>query len=723
MTADILAPAVELHRHGRLDEAERLYRAVLAQLPDEPNALHLLGVLLQQRGRSEDAVPLFERALALVPGQPAIHNNYANALKDLGRLDAAAAQYRQAASLDPHFADARWNLGRLLKEQGAKADAVLWFEAASALDPASVELRNELGLALQELDRFAEAAQHYRIAVARAPDQPVLHHNLGNALYRLGDFAAAESSLRQASALRPDLAETALALGNVLKAQGRHDAAIACYRRATVLAPGHAPAWYNLGCVQQALKHHDEAAASFDRALALAPDHAPAFDGRLTARLQGCDWAGYDADVAAVRAGLARGAAPVAPFASLILPLTPAEQLACAHRFVAPSARSPVRPRASGRDRVHLAYVSADFHRHATAFLAAGLFERHDRTRFEVTGISLGPDDGSDIRARLAAGFDRFLDLRGSTDAAIAARLAELGIDIAVDLKGHTKGNRFGVFAHRPAPIQVSYLGYPGTTGAAYIDYVIADPIVLPFDQQPFWAERIVHLPGCYQINDRRRAASPYRPSRAECGLPADGFVFCCFNNVYKLTPAVFGLWMRLLQRVKGSVLWLYRDNADAETRLRRTAAEQQVDPAKLIFAPPMPQAAHLARQELADLFLDTLPCNAHTTASDALWAGLPVLTCRGQSFASRVAASLLVALGADALVTETLAEYEDLALRLAQEPALLAGIRDTLRHRAASAAVFDGEDCRRQLEAAYAEMWRRHRDGEAPQAFRVALR
>jgi predicted O-linked N-acetylglucosamine transferase (SPINDLY family) len=514
-----------------------------------------------------------------------------------------------------------------------------------------------------------------------------------------------------------------VALGNVLKAQDRPEAAIACYRQATVLAPGHAQAWYNLGCVQQALKRHDEAAASFDRALALAPDHAQAFDGRLTARLQGCDWAGYDADVAAIRAGLARGAAPVAPFASLILPLTPEEQLACARRFVAataPPAAPLLRPRAPGRDRIHLAYVSADFHRHATAFLAAGLFERHDRARFEVTGISLGPDDGSDVRARLEAGFDRFLDLRGLSDAAIAARLAGLGIDIAVDLKGHTKDNRFGLFAHRPAPIQVSYLGYPGTTGAPYIDYVIADPIVLPFDRQPFWTERIVHLPGCYQINDPRRAAAPDRPSRADCGLPEDGFVFCCFNNVYKLTPAVFGIWLRLLQRVPGSVLWLYRDNADAETRLRRMAAEQQVDPARLIFARPVPRAEHLARQELADLFLDTLPCNAHTTASEALRAGLPVLTCRGQGFAARVAASLLSALGLDVLVTETLADYEKLALRLAQEPAPLAGIRETLRHGAAPAAVFDGEDCRRQLEAAYARMWRRHCAGAAPQAFRV---
>jgi predicted O-linked N-acetylglucosamine transferase (SPINDLY family) len=722
---EALNQAVALHRQGRLDDAERGYRAVLAQRPDEPNALHLLGVLLQQRGRPQEAASLLERVLAAAPGHAAIHNNYGNALKDLGRLDEAAAQYRHALALDPGFVDANWNLGRLLKERGALAEAVQYFEAALAQDPVSVELLNELGLVLQDLGRFDRATERFRVAAALAPNQPVLHHNLGNALTRLGDFAAAEASLRQALALAPDLAETAVALGNALKAQGRLEAAIECYARASALAPGHVLAWYNLGCVYQALKRHDQAAASFERALALAPDHAQAFDGRITARLQGCDWNSYDTDLAAIEAGLAAGATPVAPFASLILPLSPAAQFACARSFVAATAppQAPIfGPRAPGRNRLHLAYVSADFHRHATAYLTAGLFERHDRAGFEVTGISLGPDDGSDIRRRLETGFDRFLDLGGESEAGIARRISELGVDIAIDLKGHTKDNRFGLFAHRPAPIQVAYLGYPGTTGAPYIDYVIADPIVLPFDQQRYWTERIVHLPDCYQVNDTSRATAPDAPSRAQCGLPAQGFVFCCFNNPYKLTPAVFAVWMRLLHAVPGSVLWLYCDNGDAERRLRATAAGQGVDPVRLVFAGRLAHGEHLARQEAADLFLDTLPCNAHTTAGDALRAGLPVLTCRGESFAGRVASSLLTALGLEELVAGTLAEYEALALRLAREPPLLARLRARLRERAASAALFDGDQCRRQLEAAYREMWRQHRRGEAPRSFRVDL-
>jgi predicted O-linked N-acetylglucosamine transferase (SPINDLY family) len=332
-----------------------------------------------------------------------------------------------------------------------------------------------------------------------------------------------------------------------------------------------------------------------------------------------------------------------------------------------------------------------------------------------------GPDDGSEIRARIARGFDRFLDLRAETDAAIAARLADLDVDIAIDLKGHTKDNRFGIFAQRPAPVQISYLGYPGTTGADYMDYVIADPIVLPMAQQQYWTERIVHLPGCYQVNDGQRRIATESPSRAECGLPEQGFVFCCFNNSYKIAPPVFAVWMQLLQQVPGSVLWLYRDNDDAVRRLRAVAATFGVDPARLVFAGPLPLDAHLARHRRADLFLDTLPYNAHTTASDALWTGLPLVTCRGESFASRVAASLLAALGLDELATDTLDDYAALALRLVRDPVLLADIRVRLGRQAAAAALFEGDHCRRQLEAAYHEIWQHHCRGEAPQRFRVA--
>jgi len=724
MAGEALQQAVALHHQGRLDEAERLYRAILEQDPGEINALHLLGVLRQQQGKAEAALALLARALAAAPDVAIIHSNYGNALKALGRLDAAALSYQRAVTLDPGLVDARYNLGRLLKERGSWAEAVACFEAVLAVEPRSVEVLNDLGLALQELGRLDEAVQRYQAAVRLAPDQAVLHHNLGNTLYRLDRFSAAEASLRRALELQPGLVETAIALGNTLKALGRPEAAIELYARVVAAAPDNVLAQYNLGCVQQGLKQYEAAAASFGRVLARDPGHAQAFDGRITARLLGCDWDSYQADLAAIRARIAAGASTVSPFITLALPLTPAEQLICARNFVAATAPAvaPPRflPRQADRERLHIAYLSADFHRHATGFLMAELFERHDRARFEVTGISFGPDDGSDIRARIARGFDRFLDLRAETDAAIAGRLADLGVDIAVDLKGHTKDNRFGIFARRPAPVQISYLGYPGTTGGAYMDYVIADPIVLPQDQQQFWAERIIHLPGCYQVNDAQRRIAAESPSRAACGLPEQGFVFCCFNNSYKIAPPVFAVWMRLLQQVPGSVLWLYRDNDDAVLRLRAAAAALGVDPARLVFAGKLPLDAHLARHRRADLFLDTLPYCAHTTASDALWAGLPLVTCRGESFASRVAASLLAAVGLGELATDTMDDYAALALRLAQDPALLADIRQRLGRQAPEAALFDGDQCRRQLEAAYHKIWQHHCRGEAPRSFCV---
>jgi protein O-GlcNAc transferase len=722
----LMQQAVALHQQGRLDEAARGYIAVLDRDSADVNALHLLGVLRQQQGRAAEALAPLGQALAAAPLVALIHSSYGNALKDLGRSAEAADSYRRALMLDPGFVDARYNLGRLLQETGSLAEALVCFEAVAAVEPHSVDVLNNLGLILQELGRPSEAAQRYRAAVALAPGQAVLHHNLGNALWRHGDLTAAEPSLRHALDLDPDLAEAAIALGNVLQAQGRPEAAIELYVRAAAAAPTDPVPPYNLGCVLQTLKRHDEAAAGFGRALALDPGHRQANDGRISARLLACDWTGYDADLAEIRARIAAGAAPISPFITLALPLTPAEQQVCTRDFVAAN-RPPVgpprfRPRAAGAGRLHVAYLSADFHHHATGFLMAGLFERHDRAAFEVTGISFGPDDGSAMRARLIGGFDRFLDLEGESEAVIAQRVADLGVDIAVDLKGHTKGNRFGIFARRPAPLQVSYLGYPGTTGADFIDYVIADEVVLPFDQQPFWSERIIHLPGCYQVNDAQRRIAARAPGRAECGLPETGFVYCCFNNNYKIAPPVFEIWMRLLRQVPGSVLWLYRDNPEAERRLCLSAAAFGIDPSRLVFAGALPLEEHLARHVQADLFLDTLPYNAHTTASDALRAGLPLVTCRGESFAARVAASLLFDLGLNELVTETLEDYAILALDLARNPVRLAGFRDRLRQQTTASWLFDGNRCRIGLEAAYQEMWRRHCRGEAPQSFRVAV-
>jgi len=352
--------------------------------------------------------------------------------------------------------------------------------------------------------------------------------------------------------------------------------------------------------------------------------------------------------------------------------------------------------------------------------LTVELIELHDRSRFEILGISLGPDDQSDIRARLMRAFDQFYDVQGKNDREIATLLNDMQVDIAIERSGYTTDARPEILASRPAPIQASYIGFPGSLGADFIDYVIADPTTVPFDQQKFYTEKIVHLPDCYLVSDSKRVIAECTPTRHEAELPTQGFVFCCFNNNYKINPPVFDIWMRLLRRVDGSVLWLLRDNIAAEGNLRREAAARGIDPARLVFAGRVTNQDHLARHRLADLFLDTLPYNAHTTASDALWTGLPLITCCGQSFAGRVAASLLKAVGLPELVTHSFEEYEALALRLATEPLLLYGFKDRLKQNRLTYPLFDTDRCRRHIEAAYITMWEIWQRGENPRSFTV---
>jgi predicted O-linked N-acetylglucosamine transferase (SPINDLY family) len=424
-------------------------------------------------------------------------------------------------------------------------------------------------------------------------------------------------------------------------------------------------------------------------------------------------------------------APPVSPFTFFALPtITTAEQqLRCARQWVDRSlqaisgpARCLARNRASGpKPKTTLGYLSADFHSHATAYLIAELFEKHDRQRFQVFGYSCGADDGSPMRRRLIKAFDRFSDLKDASFVESAQRIAADGVDILVDLKGYTQNARTQILALRPAPVQVNYLGYPGTMGAPFMDYILVDDFVVPGDQQPFFTEKLVHLPGCYQVNDSQREISAHAPSRAECGLPEKGFVFCSFNNSYKITPDVFDVWMGLLKAVSGSVFWLFEGNRFAPANLRREAEARGVAAQRLVFAPRKPPPEHLARHRVADLFLDTFPVNAHTTASDALWAGCPVLTMAGETFVSRVAGSLLRTIGLSELVTTSLDDYQAMALRLARDAESLAGLRARLEASRRNSPLFDAGQFARNLEKAYIIMWEIYACGQQPHAFTVS--
>jgi predicted O-linked N-acetylglucosamine transferase (SPINDLY family) len=543
------------------------------------------------------------------------------------------------------------------------------------------------------------------------------------ARYRNGEFDAAERLIAEALKLEPNSPELWSNQGTAQVAAKRHEAALASFNRALELAPDFIGAVANRAHILFELRRYDEAIPDYEKLLARDPNHPYSAGNLVFCRLQCCDWSSFDKGRAAILTRLRAGQRVAPPVLSLALLDSGVDQLAAA-RIVARDKFPPAPPMWRGEtykhDRIRIAYVSADLHAHATAVLTAGLFEHHDHRRFETVAISFGRDDGSPLRARLKRAFERFIDVRGQSDFEIARLMRELEIDIAVDLKGYTSEARPAVFAFRPAPLQVGYLGYPGTMGAAFIDYLIADCVVVPEADKMHYSEQIIWLPDTYQPNDRSRETAETPTDRATAGLPPFGFVFCCFNNSYKILPPIFDIWMRLLRGVPGSVLWLLADNASATRNLKQEASARGIDPERLVFAPRQDLPDHLARHRLAELFLDTLPYNAHTTASDALWTGLPVLTCKGNTFAGRVAASLLQAAGLPELVTESLEAYEALALRLARDEDGLATIKSRLAQTRDTMALFDAARFTRHLEAAYVTMHERRLRGQPHAGFAI---
>ena len=626
----------------------------------------------------------------------------------------------------PEEAVARSAFGEALRRQGRAAEAEAHHRAALSWLPDFGGNHFNLGLTLQALGRTAQAVDAYGEAARLMPRFAPAPCNQGVLLRALGRLEEAEAALRRAVALDPMLVPGWLNLGAVAQGQGWGEMAGACYRNALVLRPDLAEAHANLGLTLKEAGRLADSLPSFERALALGLPDAGGILAQLVQQMRHlCRWDGL-AERSAQLAALVRNGATrqVHPWIFLGEGAGPAAELACARRYsdwrTQAVAAMPVRRDCGPRGRLRIGYLSADYHEHATAALIAELIERHDRERVEVIGYSHGPDDGGPMRRRLTAAFDRFVDLSAHSHGGAAARIREDGVDILVDLKGYTQHARPEIAAHRPAPVQAQWLGYPGTMGAAFIDYVIGDPLVTPLDRQPFYAERIVQLPVCYQPNDRSRTIGP-TPTRAACGLPERGMVFCCFNAVYKITPVLFDLWCRLLRAEPDSVLWLLDSHPEASANLRREAVRCGVAPDRLVFAPRKPPAEHLARYRLADLFLDTTPVGAHTTASDALWAGLPVLTVPGEGFASRVGASLLRAAGLPELAVRSLADYETTALRLARDPDGRVRLKARLADERSHAPLFDTDRFARALERAYATMWGIHAAGQPPRAFIVA--
>lgn len=681
--------ALTHHQAGRLDEAERTYQQVLQADPGHPGALYLLGGIAYQRGNYKLAFDLVAQCVSDEPDDP-------DALHLLGLAALQLKDYAQAKTL---------------------------IERALAINPQYVQAHHSLGTLWQAQDNYDAADEHFRRASTINPQYAEAYCGLGHTDRLRGNYLEAVNKYNLAISCDANCVEAYSYRGIAFFALMRYEEALASFD-ATIKINPSAESYVYRGDVLRELKRFHEATQAYGRALEIDANLPYVAGKKFDSELQVCNWEHYATAVDEIVTQVRAGKRVAVPFSFLAMASSAADQLLCTRAYMADEHFRPA-PLWNGEkyqhDKIRIGYLSGDFHNHPVAFLIAELFEIHDRNRFELNAFSYGPHTDDVMRERIQNAFDTFTDVKSYSDAQVAALIRAQEIDIVVDLKGLTGSSRTGILAYRCAPVQVNYLGYPGTLGADYIDYIIGDNVITPLERAADYAEKIVCLPDSYQANDSQRKIAERTPTRAEVNLPESGFVFCCFNNNYKITPEIFAIWMRLLQQVPGSVFWLFEDNSLAFENLRRAAQQHGIAPERLVPAQRMPLVDHLARHRLADLFLDTLHYNAHTTASDALWVGLPLLTCRqGDAFASRVAASLLTAIGMPELITENLSQYETLALELATSPDMLAALKNKLSEHREQWPLFNGQRFKAHIESAYMMMHQRQQRGLPPESFKV---
>ena len=685
----MLQQAMQAFQSGSFDGAELILKRVLQVDSKNLSALHILGVIKASQSRYKEANDYLAKAAKIDPNDARLQYNLAKALSDSGNNKEALSHHKKAVGLAPNNPEAWLNYGKTASDLRRYDEAILHYDQALTLKPDLVEAWSNKGLTLHELKRFDEAIAHYDHALD----------------------------------LRPDLVEAWSNKGVALNELKRYDEAIAHYDHALTLKPDLVEAWSNKGLTLRKLKRFDEAIAHFDQALGLRPDIDWVFGDLLHTKMKICSWLDLSESLEIISKKVMANEKVASPFPLLALSDDPLLHQQCAKiyaqdRYPQNLALNPIVKRPASQ-KIRIGYFSADFRNHAVSLLTAELYELHDKNKFEIIAFSFGVDDKSPIRSRLQQAFNQFIDVSNMSDLKIALLARKLEIDIAVDLGGHTQDSRTGIFSYRAAPIQLGYIGYLGTMGAEYFDYLITDETIIPAELQKFYSEKIVCLPS-YQVNDRKRAISDKQFTRQELELPENGFVFCCFNNNYKILPTTFDLWMRILKRVEDSILFLYADNEWSKANLIREARVKGIDGARLVFGERISTQDYLARYRVCDLFLDTFPYNAGTTASDALWTGLPVLTLMGQSFASRVAASLLNAIGLPELITNTQEEYEALAIELATNPQKLIEIKLKLANNRLTTPLFDTPVFTKNLEAAYLKIHERYLAGLPPECIYV---
>ena len=738
--AQALERAGQLAASGKTSEARAIYTAILKAVPDHKvakKALAELGpkqpqavnpskvdqealIALFNQGQFTQAVAQAEAMAQSFPKSFFVWNLLAAAQASLGETAKALEGFRKTIELNPNYADGHSNLGAMLVRQGKLGEAAASFKRTLQIKPDYAEAYNNLGNILKGQGKLDEALESYKRALEIKPNYPVAYNNLGNALKDQGKLDEAVASCKRALEIKPDFAEAYINLGNALKEQGKLDEAVASYKQALEIKPDYPVAYNNLGTVLTKQGKLDEAVASYKRALEIKPDYAVAEAQMRHQQQHMCDFTLYTG-LKEVAQRLDTSDEAIPPFIQLSWQDNAAAQLHRSQRFAktnyptaspAPIAKPPtVRP-----ERLRVGYFSADFHNFPGMYLMARMLEIHNRNAFEIFAYSYGPQKNDEMRRRIRDGVDHFVDIAGQTDQSIQSQAKSDKIDIAIHRNGYTTSSRTEIFVNRLAPIQISYLGYPGSLGAEFIDYIVADPIVVPAEQRQFYSERIIYLPDTYQPTDNTRQIASINTKRAEFGLPEKGVVFCCFNNSFKISPHEFDIWMRLLSKVGGSVLWLLDGNEWAAKNLRLEAENRGINPDRLVFAKRLPQVEHLARHKHIDLFLDTFNYNAHTTASDALWAGLPVVTKAGEQFSARVAASVLDAVGLPELITASEDEYEQLAFELATKPRKLKTLKRKLAKNIASQPLFDTERYTRNFEAGLQKAYNLYFEGKRPE-------
>jgi protein O-GlcNAc transferase len=680
----MLQQAIQAFQNNHLERADSILKKVLQADSKNLAALHILGLIKASQGKFKEAIELLTKAVRINPNEASIQYNLAKAMVDFGANQESIPHHKKAVELASNNPEAWLNYGKTLAQLKLHQEALIAFDKAIAIN-----------------SNLAEAWS-----------------NKGNALHQLKQFQEAIVCFDKALNLKPDFAEAWINYGSALEQIKQYQEAINCFDKALNLKPNLAEAWSNKGGSLLKFKQHPEAIKCFETALNLKPEVEWGYGSLVNLKMRICAWDNFPENLEMLCNMVQSNSKVSHPFNMLSLIDNGALHQKTAEIYS--NALYPINPtlgvipKIPRHEKIRIGYFSADFRHHAVSILTAELFELHDKNKFELTAFSFGPDDQSLMRARLTKAFDKFIDVSSMSEMEIAKLARELEIDIAVDLGGFTLDCRTGIFAYRAAPIQISYIGYLGTMGAKYMDYLLAEQTIIPEDSRQFYSEKIIYLPS-YQVNDSNRKIADKVFTREELGLAKKSFVFACFNNSYKILPAVFDSWMRILKAVENSVLFLYAENEWTQSNLINEAQKRGIESERIVFGKYLPADENLARYKACDLFLDTTPYNAGTTASDALWVGLPVLTLMGKSFASRVAASLLNAIDLPELITSTLDSYESKAIELAHNPQKLEAIKRKLSQNRGSARLFDTPKFTKNIELAYTKMYERYQADLAP--------